>query len=104
MADQYVDQAGASAVTDVPGGDRVQKKLEKMHVAKRTVRRVLDEVEMQAADEQHANDLLVALSNATALLPAGTRESLASLLQSNCVVDVLSIKAKKLTERFSCFA
>ena len=89
----------------VPGGDRVVKKIAKLHVSKRTVRRVLDEVELEAASKEHATDMLVALSADDQLLPAQTRQSLTTLLQSDCIVEVMTIRARSSRlSRFNCFA
>jgi hypothetical protein len=90
---------------NVPGGDRVIAKLAKLHVAKRTVRRVLDEVEKQAANDEHASDLLSALCADASLLPTPTRQSLATLIKSNCITEVLTIKPRtSIFGRMNCLA
>lgn len=83
-------------VESLPGGDRIAKKLRKIHASKRTVRKVLDEVEKQAADDEHAVDLINALSDDGELVPRPTRDDLISLIQSDCVTKVLSLKAKSV--------
>lgn len=88
----------------VPGGDRVVKKIAKLHVAKRTVRRVLDEVEVEAGSPEHAMELVSALSQDERLLPATTRRSLGTLIDSNCILEVISIKSSSLVNRLNCFA
>lgn len=87
----------------VPGGDRVVKKLAKLHVSRRTVRRVLDEVEVEAASKEHASDMLSALSADERLLPNQTRRSLTTLIESNCIAEVLTIRARpSLLRRMNC--
>jgi hypothetical protein len=87
----------------VPGGDRVVKQIAKLHVSRRTVRRVLDEVEVEAASKEHASDLLLALSSDEQLLPRRTRLSLITLIESNCIFEVLTIRARpSLFKRLNC--
>jgi len=87
----------------VPGCDRVAKKIHKLHVSKRTVRRVMEEVEVEAATMDHAKQLLMALRNENGLLPDPTRESLTKLLASGCFVEVLEIKALRVGGVGRCF-
>lgn len=92
-------------VEQVPGGDRIAKKLNRMHVSKRSARCILDLIEAQAGDEQHAIELARALSDDTTIVPEATRESLKRLLISECVTEVMTIKrSTSRASRMACFS
>lgn len=82
---------GLRQLDELPGGSKVAKKVGRVHPSKRTVKFVLRAVEAQAADDDHAVELVQAVSNDKTLLTTDVSTKLSSLLDAGCLLDIVHV-------------
>jgi hypothetical protein len=80
---------------DLPGGARLERKIEGVHPAHRDVRSVLKWVEALAADADHAIALVTAVTKGPSLVTEGVRAKLCKLVEADCVMDVVSLPERR---------
>lgn len=100
--DEHQRRVVATDIGNLPGGEKLSKRLTKIHPAQRDVRRVLKEVERVAADEDHVLELINSLASSEAFLPKTTRTKLNNLLDADCVLEVIAPLGVSLFKKLLC--
>ena len=92
-------------LADLPGGSDVVKRVCAVHSSKRDVRRVLNAVSAQAADQEHARALMDALVSDTSYVPQNVRTKLQNIISAGVLEDVIKPVSQPFVSRLTrgCF-
>ena len=92
-------------LADLPGGSKVVKRVCAVHSSKRDVRRVLNAISAEAADQEHASALMDALVRDTSYVPHNVRTKLQNLISAGVLGDVVKPASQPFLSRLTrgCF-
>jgi hypothetical protein len=88
-------------LADLPGGTKVVKRVCAVHSSKRDVRRVLNAISAEAADQEHASALMDALVRDTSYVPHNVRTKLQNLISAGVLSDVIKPASQPLLSRLT---